>query len=74
MGRKLAMRGAADRRGDEHPKKITRERQMHNKEEEETPSHLMRFVDLIFLHLPCGGVVCGQRTRLKTSFSSGVFL
>jgi hypothetical protein len=33
-------------------KKKTRERQMHNKQEEETQSHLMRFVDLIFLHLP----------------------
>jgi hypothetical protein len=53
MGRKLAMRGAVDRRGDQHTIKITRERQMHNKEEKETQCHLMRFVDIIFLHLSC---------------------
>jgi len=48
MGRKLAMKGAVDRRADEHPKNNNSgTRQMHNKEETKTQSHLMRFVDLI---------------------------
>jgi hypothetical protein len=42
---------SVDRRGDEQPTKIPRECQMHNKEAAKTPSHVMRFVDLIFLHL-----------------------
>jgi hypothetical protein len=51
MGRKLAMREPVDRRGNEQ-QKITRECQMHKKVAKKTQSHLMRFVDLIFLHLP----------------------
>jgi hypothetical protein len=47
-GQKVGEEGPASRR---KPKKITRERQMHNKERIKTPRHLMRFVDLIFLHL-----------------------
>ena len=32
-------------------RKIPRECQMHNKKEKETQSHVMKFVDLIFVHL-----------------------
>jgi hypothetical protein len=41
-----------DRRADQQPKKISWERQMHNKEEIKTQARLVRFVDLILLHLP----------------------
>jgi len=50
-GQKIGDEGTVDRRTDEHHKKITRERQMYNKRKM-TPSHPMRFVALIFLHLP----------------------
>jgi hypothetical protein len=49
---KVGNEGAVDRRAEEHRKKITREREMHDKEETKTYSHLGRFVDLILYYLP----------------------
>lgn len=51
---------------------ITRERQMHYTQEKDThtPSHLVKFVDLISFHLSCdrasGGVVRGKSVKVKT--------
>jgi len=43
---------------------------MHNTEEKDTPSHLVKYVDLMFFHLWCdrasGGVVRGKNTNVKT--------
>jgi hypothetical protein len=56
-----------DWRADGQGKKITREPLVHNKEEIKTQSHLMRFVDLLFLYLhgnrTSGGVGCVGRER-----------
>jgi len=58
-----------------HPKKKTREHKMHNKEREKAPSRLSRFADLIFFishgNGSSGGVVCGQRTKVKTVIFPG---
>jgi len=43
---------------------------MHNTEEIDTPGHLVKYVDLIFLYLSCnrasGGVVLGKNTKVNT--------
>jgi hypothetical protein len=53
MGTKVGDEGSCGPASrDEYLKKISRERQMHNKEETKKHSHLMRFVDLTFFHLP----------------------
>ena len=51
-GRKLAMRELWTGEPSNIEKKLTREREMHDKKETKTYSHLGRFVDLILFHLP----------------------
>ena len=52
MGRKVGDEGAVDRRIHEHPPKNNSGTPNDDKAGEKTPSRLMRFVDLIFVHFP----------------------